>query len=359
MKRIVVLLVLLLALVPGAAASEDLWTQFDTGAVERAVPSSAGDAVSEISADKASLNGGISGLMSSMQNQAGGLFRQSLSSMLLIIVVLVLCGVANSFLDGSRQDIVTLSGVLGVAAVAVGDVNGVIQTARLALDQINTFALTLLPAMAGATTAMGRPASAVARQAATMFFSSMFLSLLDKVLLPLLLVYLALITVSAVLPKNTLDRLAALVKWLVMGILTVSMTAFVLYLTLSSAISGSADALTMKGAKTVISGMVPVVGGIISDASETLMVGAGIVKNAIGLFGLFAVLGIALTPFLQMGIRTLMFKATGALVAPIAEKSLSRYIDGLSGVFLLALAMTASAAFLLIISIVSFILAGG
>ena len=46
------------------------------------------------------------------------------------------------------------------------------------------------------------------------------------------------------------------------------------YLTASGAIAGSADAAAVKAAKMTISRAIPVVGGILSDAAETVLAGA-------------------------------------------------------------------------------------
>jgi stage III sporulation protein AE len=53
------------------------------------------------------------------------------------------------------------------------------------------------------------------------------------------------------------------------------MLAFVGYLTVSGVIAGSADAVAIKAAKSRRLRMVPVVGGILSDAAETVLAAPG------------------------------------------------------------------------------------
>lgn len=66
--------------------------------------------------------------------------------------------------------------------------------------------------------------------------------------------------------------------------------------------------MTVKAAKFTMSSLVPVVGGILSDAAETVLAGAGILKNAVGVFGMLAVLAMCVVPFLQLGIHYLAYK---------------------------------------------------
>ena len=66
-------------------------------------------------------------------------------------------------------------------------------------------------------------------------------------------------------------------KKVVTWILTTALLLFTVYLSVVRIVSGSADGATVKVAKAAISGVVPVVGGILSEVSETVMAGAGMV----------------------------------------------------------------------------------
>ena len=99
--------------------------------------------------------------------------------------------------------------------------------------------------------------------------------------------------------------------------------------------------------------MVPVVGGILSDAAETVLAGAGVLKNAVGVFGMLTILSICLVPFLQLGIHYLTYKLTGALAATVADGRVAGLIDQIGSAFGLVLGMTGASALLLLVSMVS------
>ena len=109
----------------------------------------------------------------------------------------------------------------------------------------------------------------------------------------------------------------------------------------------------MKVAKAAISGVVPVVGGILSEVSETVMAGAGMLKNTIGIFGMLAVLAACAYPFLQLGVQYLLYKLSAFLAAAVGPPGLSKLIGGLGGAFGLVLGMTGAAALLLLVSILA------
>ena len=136
-------------------------------------------------------------------------------------------------------------------------------------------------------------------------------------------------------------------------ILTTALLVFTVYLSVVRIISGSADGAAVKVAKAAISGVVPVVGGIIADASETVLAGAGMLKNTIGVFGMLAILAACAYPFLQLGVQYLLYKGTAYLASVVGAPGLCKLIDGLGGAFGLILGMTGSCALLLLISVLA------
>jgi stage III sporulation protein AE len=98
---------------------------------------------------------------------------------------------------------------------------------------------------------------------------------------------------------------------------------------------------------------VPVVGGILSDATEAILAGAGILKNAVGIFGLLTVLSICAVPFLELGIHYLLYKLSAALASTVADGPTADLIGGIGDAFGLILGMTGACALLLLVSIVS------
>lgn len=112
------------------------------------------------------------------------------------------------------------------------------------------------------------------------------------------------------------------------------------YLAITGIISGTGDAVAIKAAKLALSGMVPVVGSIMSDASETVLASAMLVRNCAGTFGLLAVLAVCLGPFLKIAGSYLMMKLTAAVCVAVGTPPLIKQIDALSKAMGYLLAMT-------------------
>lgn len=355
----VALLLLALMLIPAAGAVnlEELIDRqseaLDTGGLE----SAAGEYAPEQGlAAEIDLDAGLQQILDTGSGQVFGIVRKAVRSGVLLLVIVLLCGVADGMYGGLGKtglDVVTVAGALAVTAVAVVDVNALVGLGRKVLEDMELFSKVLLPTVTAAGAASGSPGGAVARQLATMLFSDVLLTLISRLLLPLVYAYIAAGTAYAALGNEGLKRISATFKWAVTLLLTAVLLGFVGYLTVSGVIAGSADAVTVKAAKFTVSSVVPVVGGILSDAAETVLAGAGILRNAVGVFGMLTVLGMCVAPFLQLGIHYLVYKAAAALTATVSGGRVAGLIDNIGGAFGLILGMTGAGALLLLVSMVS------
>ena len=247
----------------------------------------------------------------------------------------------------------TVVGALWVTAMSAGDLEGLIGLGRETIIELSQFSKILLPSLGAATAAMGGVTAASVRQVGTVFFSDILLTVIERLLLPLVYLYIGISAAGAVLEEGAMAGLGRLIKrgitWGLSGLLLL----FTTYLTISGAVAGNADEAAVKLAKSAVSSAVPVVGGILAEAAESVLAGAGILRGMIGVFGTLGVLGFCLVPFLRLGVQYLVYQGAALVAAAVGPKKLVELIARLGDAFGLVLAMTASAALLLLISLVS------
>lgn len=302
------------------------------------------------------LEAGARSILSAAGAQLDGLIRRSLRLGLKLMAVVLLCGLAEgACLEGRSGGLqaVEMAGALAVTALTVSDMTVMVGLGRETIAKMDDFSGLLLPAMATLTAATGGVSGAAVRQGATVLCSSLLIRGIDGLLVPLLYAYIAACCAHAALGSDGLKKLAALIKGTIVFLLTAGLLVFVGYLTASGAIAGSADAAAVKAAKMTISRAIPVVGGILSDAAETVLAGAGVLRGTVGVVGMLVVLAICLTPFLQLALHYLTYKGAVALTGTVAGPRLSGLMDNLGGAFGLILGMTGSCALVLLFSIVS------
>ena len=294
----------------------------------------------------------VQGILDDLSQKSGGALRAAVGTAAQLLAIVLLCALVGHFAPDAPVDAVTLAGVLAVTAACAGSLHSLLRLGSETLDQVRVFANVLLPAMTAATAATGAVSGAAALSGATVLFSDLLINLTDRLLLPLVYAYLALRAADAAVGGESLGRLAGLVSWIITNSLKWLVLGYIAYVSVTGVISGSADSAKIRAAKLALSGAVPVVGSIIADASETVLVGAAVLRTGLGVFGMLVVLGICAYPFLRIGAQYLILKLSAALSAAIGEKRLVGVIDAVSSCMGFLLALTGAQALMLLVSCV-------
>lgn len=304
--------------------------------------------------DTASFSRGLSQLL----QKALGALRPDLKEASRISAAIVSTGLLLSVLQsfsGSPKAIVSAAGTFAAASVLFTGTNSLIRLASSTIRELSEYGKLLLPVMTAAMAAQGGTATSAALYAGTAVFDLILGSILSRWLVPLVYVLLALSVAAAAGREDLLKKLRDLIRQLVSWTLKTLLTVYTTYMSITGVISGTTDAVALKAAKMTISTVVPVVGGILSDASETVLVSAGLVKNAAGIYGILALGAIFLSPFLTIGVHYLLMKLTAALCALLGCKGLTELTEDFASAMGLLLAMTGAMCLLQLVSTVCFL----
>ena len=248
-----------------------------------------------------------------------------------------------------------LAAVGAVATMLLESTHSLIRLGMETVQELSQYGKLLLPVMTAALAAQGGVGTGTTLYGGTAVFDAVLSSLIARILAPMLYFYLALATASGALGEQTLGKMRDLVKSFVSWCLKILLTVFTTYMSITGVVSGTTDAAALKAAKVTISSVVPVVGGILSDASEAVLVSAGLMKNSAGIYGILATLAVFLTPFLRIGTQYLMLKMTAAVCGIFGSKGVVDVIGDFSAAMGLLLAMTGSVCLMLLVSTVCFL----
>lgn len=271
-----------------------------------------------------------------------------------VMAAAMLISILSSF-PGITKSVTELAGTIAVACLVLSSTNALISTAVSTIRELSDYGKLLLPVMTASMAAQGGATASAALYTGTAVFDALLCGSISSVLIPLVYVFLALAVANSALEQDLLQKLRDFTKWLITWCLKTLLYVFTGYMSITGVVSGATDQAALKAAKLTISGAVPVVGGILSDASEAVLVGAGVVKNAAGIYGLLALLAIAIGPFLRIGIQYLLLKLTAAVSSVFAGKKTAGLIQDFSAAMGLLLAMTGTVCLLLLISVVCFL----
>ena len=275
-----------------------------------------------------------------------------------LFAVVMLTSVLQCFSEGKNK-VVELVAVLAIGTVLLHRTGTLIQLGVDTVNALSEYGKLLLPVMTAALAAQGGSVTSAALYTGTAIFNAVLTTAISGLMVPMVYAYLALSVANGATCEKTLKSIQDFVKWLMTWFLKIILYIFTGYMGITGVVSGTVDAAAVKATKLTISGMVPVVGGILSDASEAVIVGAGVMKSAAGVYGLLAMIAIWVSPFLQIGLQYLLLKATAAVCTAFGEKRITELIQCFSTAMGLLLAMTAVVCVLLMISTVCFMKGAG
>jgi len=336
-------------------AAETFGEELKTDRLEKALPEGARDILGNFSVSEAAdPQKGLSRLLEAVKRGAKEALSAALKNAALVMLTALLCGVLTSTFEGASRYII-LAGVLAVSVISLRDVGSFGELAKETLREMDVFAKALLPTMTAAAAAGGAVTSAAAKYAATALFMDILITASTRVILPIVYALTAVSVAEAALGGDGLAGAVGLLKWLGKTTMSAIVLLFVAYLSITGVISAATDAAAVKAMKTTIQTVLPVVGSIVADASDTVLAGAKILRNAVGVFGLLAVASTCAFPFLRLGAHYLLYKAAAGLAASASDGRIQKLIGNMSAAFGMMMGLVGSMALMLYIAIISVI----
>lgn len=279
--------------------------------------------------------------------------REAATVCMSLVAVMLALSLLHTF-PGASEKTVNLAGNTGIALILLRSTDSLVNLASTTIAEISEYGRLLLPVMTAALAGQGGVSTSAALYAGTAFFDALLTSVIRNLLTPAVYLFLILAVACSAVGEEVLEKMRDTMKWATTWSLKTILYIYTGYIGITGVISGATDAAALKAAKLTISSAVPVVGGILSDASEAVLVSAGTVKNAVGIYGLFAILAIWIGPFLQIGSHYLLLKATGAICSVFGSKSGTVLVHDFCSALGLLLAMTGTISLMLLISLVCF-----
>lgn len=181
-----------------------------------------------------------------------------------------------------------------------------------------------------------------------------------KMVLPLIQIYVVFLFFNQLTQEDLFSQASEFLKTLLEWILKTTTAILVGLQTIQCLVAPAVDTLKNSMAHRIVKAL-PGVGGLMDSAAETIAGSALVIKNAVGVAGMIAVLLICLLPFLKLGLSVLLFRLLCALLQPISEKRMVDCIRSFSdGVMLLMKTMLAGlAVFLVSLAMITASVRGG
>lgn len=252
-----------------------------------------------------------------------------------------------------------MAGAICIGALLVRNSHTMIGFTVNTVTEISEYTKLFLPIIAAASAAQGTAASSTALYFGTSVFIAFLSNILRQVLLPAIYLFLAAAISSCAVGEKSIKQIKDQFRKFSSWFLKTAITVFLTYMTITGAVSGTADKAALKAAKTAISAAVPVIGNTLAEASEALLVSAGLIKNSIGIYGIFVFTAFFFSPFIRIGAQYLTLKATAGICSVTDCKRLTELVNDFCSALGLLLAITGTMCILSLIGTVCFLKGAG
>lgn len=281
-------------------------------------------------------------------------FAKTAGICLSLIAIVILVSIVNSFSQKS-SGVIKLTAAVVIGIMLLEPSNSMVQLGVQTITRLSEYGKLLFPVMTAAMSAQGGITTSAALYTGTVIFSTFLVTLIESIIVPVLYIYLTLSVATCAIGNDMLTKIRNFAKWAMTWCLKTVLYVFTGYISITRVISGSVDASTLKITKMTISSAVPVIGSILSDASEAILVSAGFMKNSAGIYGIFAVLAVCVNPFLQISMLYFLLKLSAAVCNVFGSKETVGLIQDFSTGMGYVLAMTGTVCLLHLISLVCFV----
>lgn len=327
--------------------------------LKKSAPPGAISAIGEKNPLDAELESGAKNIFRAALNTLVPTWGAALKQAVSLFAVAFLCGTIAPFIQQKNDGALSAVGVCGVATVMSVSVTRTQSCIELCLDTVNSigdFSAVLLPTMASASVLSGHTVTGGMLSGIALTVTTVFVQIIKGIFAPIIYIYIAVTVANSVLDNDLMGSVASFIKNFTTGALKLGLIVYTTYSGISGAISAASDSSCIKTAKFAISGAIPVLGAALSDATDSIMSGAVIIKNAVGIFGLLIILAICCVPFLKIAIYYLLYKVCAAISSIVTVKPICKALDGISDGFGMAMGILGTSSVLMFISVVLSIL---
>ncbi|HWQ72249.1 MAG TPA: stage III sporulation protein AE [Desulfitobacteriaceae bacterium] len=242
-----------------------------------------------------------------------------------LLILAVLCAFLQQLqtvFEGEVGRMSQLLVYLVLMGIALASFKVAIDISKNAVDQMVGLMQVMFPVLLTLLLAMGNFTTAALFKPLVMGSLTFLATLLKTVVLPLFFLGAVLRLFNHITEQFKLSKLAGLLEFAGKISLGFVLTLFIGVMTVQGVTGGIADGVVLRAAK-YSADMIPVVGKFFKDAVELVVTSGLLLRNALGLIAILAIVIICLGPLIKILAMILTFRISAALVEPLGEKALA------------------------------------
>ncbi len=267
-----------------------------------------------------------------------GAWRTPFYAALTLCAVAVLGAFASAFYaaESKIQTAFDFCAVLLVTYLMAQSVTDLLGTAFSAVKLCSDFMLTYIPGFTGIIAMSGKPLTSAAYSSVMVAVSNAYAQIGVQYFQPILLAYLFLGVFSSLQSRYSFQPLMQCAKKAIYIVFGFAATVFSGLLTVKGLLASGGDSVTVKGVKMLVGSAVPIVGGALSEGVTSVLASASLIKNTVGVFGIFGIVCMVLPSFTALLLWYFAFTFGAAVAQALEQDRVASILQSMAGVLSIA-----------------------
>jgi len=238
-----------------------------------------------------------------------------------------------------------------IVTLIMANFSNIINMMKESISNLVGFVNCIVPILLALMSATGSITSVTLVQPLIIFAVVFIANTITVFIIPIALIATALGIVSNLSDKVQIGKLSKFLKSGVVWVLGVVITVFVSILSLEGGLTSNVDGLAAKGIKSATTTFIPVVGKALGESVDMVIGSTALLKNSIGIVGMFVIIGICAMPIIKLAILTITYHFASAICEPLADKKIVSLLEQMGGTFKVLLGIMFFTSILLIIGL--------
>lgn len=295
------------------------------------------------------------GFFSYFGKEALGALTGTLAALITVVIIAVmssiLSGLTSGFVKKQTIEIVHYVFYTLVVSIVMVKVGGIVKECREFSSAITRFTETAFPPLITLMSALGGNVSSSIYKPQLAVFAVIIAKIFGSVILPLFIASIAFCLIGNLSNQIKMDKIQSAIRYASTLIVSCVFGLFMTYLTVAGITGGMVDGVSIKAAKFVLSGYVPILGGYLSQGFDLISAGCVLIKNAIGMIGIVSVIYLIMKPILHITIFSLALKIVASVIQPIGDRRISDFLYSVSNATKILVTTVLGSGFVLIVTL--------
>ena len=288
--------------------------------------------------------------------------HQNIHVLIKLVILVVLCALLKnlqaSFLSEGVGELAFFVCYIVLVSIMLVSFSSALNMGKNIIDSMVNFMYATVPILITLLVSGGSITSGSVFQPVLIMIVEFVATVIKNVFIPLIFLSTILSIVNNISNKIQISKLAGFIKQITGWALGLILTVFIGVVSIQGTLGAVVDGVASKTAKFAIGAFIPVVGKCLSDAADTVLACTLLVRNAGGVAVMIGIIVICTVPLLKILALIILYRITGVLIEPIAEKRLTDCVNDIADSLTYILGIVASVAFMFLISVTAIVCAG-